>query len=218
MARQSQQTSQRANPYLSPNQQDLLLAALNSQAQTKQTTASQVKRSDSDPATMNAVNGNTLFMSPNNGDLDNFEYTPELDYLDVNDNFDFENADLGGDMIGALPGSGAGNEVENGDGHEKRKSPDDNNDEEGGDAKRQETKEGEKGAKKPGRKPLTNEPTTVSVHPEVFVNIVIICTNVRLEAQSSKSCCPARLPRAQRGASQRPRNKGHRAHQSSRSR
>lgn len=140
-----------------------MLAALNSQAQTKQTTASQVKRSDSDPATMDTANGNTLFMTPTNGHLGSFEYTPDLDYLDGGDNFDFENADLGGVMIGALPGSGAGNDIENGEGHEKRKSPDDNNDEEGGDAKRQETKEGEKGVKKPGRKPLTNEPTTVSV-------------------------------------------------------
>ncbi|EME48873.1 hypothetical protein DOTSEDRAFT_67816 [Dothistroma septosporum NZE10] len=160
MAAQLHQTPQRANPYLSPAQQHLLLAALHSQAQTNQSTASQVKRSDSDPATMNTANGSTLFMSPHSGDLDSFEYTPDLDYLDGGDNFDFENTDLGGDMIGALPGSGAGTEVENDEGHEKRKSPDDHNDEEGGDAKRQETKDGEKGAKKPGRKPLTSEPTT----------------------------------------------------------
>ena len=65
------------------------------------------------------------------------------------------------------PGSGAGTDVENGEGHEKRKNPDDHNVEEGGDAKRQETKDGEKGAKKPGRKPLTSEPTTVSVQPYI---------------------------------------------------
>ena len=54
-------------------------------------------------------------------------------------------------MIGALPGG-----IER---HEKRKNSEDD-DEEPGDAKR---KEGEdKKGKKPGRKPLTSEPTTVS--------------------------------------------------------
>lgn len=92
-------------------------------------------------------------MSPQDATLDNLDdYTPDLDYLD-GDGFDFENADLGGEMIGALPG----------DGHDKRKSPDDSAGDPEGDAKRQETQEGEKTAKKPGRKPLTSEPTTVCV-------------------------------------------------------
>lgn len=85
----------------------------------------------------------------------NGDFTPELDYLDGDTSFDFDNADLGGEMIGALPGSGGEPEQ-----HDKRKSPDENESPEEGDAKRQETQEGEKGAKKPGRKPLTNEPTT----------------------------------------------------------
>ncbi|KAF2172906.1 hypothetical protein M409DRAFT_49418 [Zasmidium cellare ATCC 36951] len=113
---------------------------------------------------MSVTNENALFMSPQNAELDNLnvDYTPDLDYLD-GDSFDFENADLGGEMIGALPGSGGDSREDltmNGDGHEKRKSPDENGDSETGDAKRQETQEGEKGAKKPGRKPLTSEPTT----------------------------------------------------------
>lgn len=75
-------------------------------------------------------------MSPQNAELDNLnvDYTPDLDYLD-GDSFDFENADLGGEMIGALPGNGADGQS-NGDGHEKRKSPDENGDSETGDAKR----------------------------------------------------------------------------------
>jgi len=95
-----------------------------------------------------------MFISPQNPELDNFngDYTPDLDYLD-GDSFDFDNADLGGEMIGALPGSA----------HEKRKSPTEKDSSEESDPKRQETQEGEKGAKKPGRKPLTSEPTTVSV-------------------------------------------------------
>jgi hypothetical protein len=141
------------NPYLDPNQQDLLLAALNTQANSRHDTQSQQQQSIS----MNGADG-TGFISPTEAELDNFgEYTPDLDYLD--DGFDFENADLGGEMIGALPGGGDSNEDLNG-AHEKRKNPD-GKDSDGGDAKRQETGEGEKGAKKPGRKPLTSEPTTV---------------------------------------------------------
>lgn len=157
--------NQSANPHLSPNQQDLLLAALTSQAGAHRN----LERSYSDTSNehkpkMSASNTGALFMSPQNADLDGFDYTPELDYLD-NENFDFENADLGGDMIGAMPGGGADmseGPITNGEGHEKRKSPDENEDSEFGDAKRQETQEGEKAAKKPGRKPLTSEPTTVS--------------------------------------------------------
>ncbi|KAK4549333.1 hypothetical protein LTR36_006330 [Oleoguttula mirabilis] len=94
---------------------------------------------------------NGLFMSPQNAELDSFngDYTPDLDYLD-GEGYDFENADLGGEMIGALPG----------DGHEKRKNPDEQDEDDEGDPKRQETHGGEKGAKKPGRKPLMSEPTT----------------------------------------------------------
>jgi len=80
------------------------------------------------------------------------EESPFVDYLDGDNGFDFDNAD--GDMIGSLPGDTPG------DSSEKRKSPDDgdDDDDEGGGKRR----EGEdKQAKKPGRKPLTSEPTTV---------------------------------------------------------
>lgn len=165
MATQSSTSNPHGNQYLSRNQQDLLYAALNSQASNSHYP---IKRSSSDPEnpTMSAINGNALFMSPQNAELDNFDvdldYTPDMDYLDGDSGFDFENADLGGEMIGALPGRSEGSDDARTDGHEKRKSPDDADDDEEGDAKRQETQEGEKGgAKKPGRKPLTSEPTTV---------------------------------------------------------
>lgn len=150
-------------PYLDHNQQDLLLAALNSQANGRQNThgnsnfdtIKQESESNTQPA-MNSVSDDGLFMSPAQAHLDNIgnDFTPDLDYLD--NDFDFENADLGGEMIGSLPGGVDSNGVEQ---HEKRKNPDEDDDEEEGDAKRQ---EGEKGSKKPGRKPLTSEPTTVS--------------------------------------------------------
>ena len=90
----------------------------------------------------------------------NADFTPDLDYFEGDASFDFDNADLGGEMIGALPGVDANGNPEQ---HDKRKSPDENGSPEEGDAKRQELQEGEKGSKKPGRKPLTNEPTTVSL-------------------------------------------------------
>lgn len=155
---------QQANPYLSPNQQDLLLAALSSQAKKPRSSATAVgdtglaKRTTSDDIKDDPAMMTAMFQSPATMDL-NTDFTPELDYLDGDTSFDFDNADLGGEMIGALPGSGAEPEQ-----HDKRKSPDENEEPEEGDAKRQETLDGEKGAKKPGRKPLTNEPTTVSQH------------------------------------------------------
>jgi AP-1-like factor len=107
---------------------------------------------------MSAAVSGALFMNPPKADpgLYSKEYTPAYDdYLDPDDHFDFEDADLGGDTPGALPGDG---EV-----HEKRKSRDESAGTPEHDSKRQETNDGEKAAKKPGRKPLTSEPTTVSV-------------------------------------------------------
>ncbi|KAH9834678.1 Transcription factor PAP1 [Teratosphaeria destructans] len=140
---------------LSSEQRDLLLAALHSQADRKERSFARPRQAGgrSTAATLpSAMDASTMFMSPPNAELDsvNADYTPDLDYPD-NENLNVEGAALGGEMIGALPG----------DGHEKRNSPDEKDDVEEPDAKRQETSEaGEKGAKKPGRKPLMNEPTT----------------------------------------------------------
>lgn len=103
------------------------------------------------------MSDSTLFQSPDLGNV-NGDFTPDLYDFDGDNSFDFDNADLGGEMIGALPDGAAGPEH-----HEKRKSPDEDDAAEEGDSKRQETQDGEKGAKKPGRKPLTSEPTTVSL-------------------------------------------------------
>lgn len=147
-----------------------MLAALNSQ--NKVTAPSQLPN-------MNGASGNALFMSPQDAELENFEgdYTPDLDFLDGEANFDFDNADLGGDMIGSLPGSGEyGTEQ-----HEKRKNPD-GDDFDDGDVKRQETQKGERGAKKPGRKPLTSEPTTVCV----ALLMVTICDSADSRHRNAK--------------------------------
>lgn len=156
MANQPTGSSQQINPFLSSDQRDLLLVALSSQANTRRAAGNTgvIKRSTSDAAQKDTTAMSTMFQSPANMDGFNGDFTPDIDYLDGDNSFDFDNADLGGEMIGALPGHG--------EQHDKRSHPGDEDDDdelEEGDAKRQ---EGEKGAKKPGRKPLTNEPTTVS--------------------------------------------------------
>ncbi|KAK1060190.1 DNA-binding transcription factor yap1 [Friedmanniomyces endolithicus] len=185
----AEQVAQSA-PYLSSNQQDLLLAALNAQARDLQSInfpagdSGLIKTSASDPNTPLHTNMSdpSLFMSPQDAELDNFngDYTPDLDYLDGDNSFDFDNADLGGEMIGSLPRSNSEQTDEDGndnvDGHEKRKSIDDKDEDDEADPKRH---EGEKGAKKPGRKPLTNEPTTVSAQYVDSMNVTLMTTQKR---------------------------------------
>lgn len=149
------------NPHdfvLTPQQQSLLFAALNSNKQPV-------------PSPM----AGNLHMSPasfggsptQKTDINGFDTSPFLDYdYDINGDtsFDFSFADgsaSSAKMIGDLPGS-AGSEKSGSENNEteKRSHPDDENEDDGGDAKRQET--GEKVSKKPGRKPLTTEPTSVS--------------------------------------------------------
>lgn len=154
--------------YLSPNQQDLLLAALNSNQTTqparqssKNTTMTASGHhktgSTSLAAVMNGQSdlfGSPVQSAPGSGNLDfGTDESPYLDFdLDGEDGFNF---DEGGQMIGDLPDDNSGN-----DEHHKRKSiPDDEEDDEGGGKRR----EGDdKSGKKPGRKPLTSEPTSVS--------------------------------------------------------
>lgn len=143
------------NPHdfvLTPQQQSLLFAALNSNRQ-------------SAPGNVN-MSPASFGGSPNQGtDGSAFDTSPFLDYdYDINgdSSFDFSFADgSNAKMIGDLPG-GSGSEKSGSENNEteKRSHPDDDNEDDGGDTKRQET--GEKVSKKPGRKPLTTEPTSVS--------------------------------------------------------
>lgn len=143
------------NPHdfvLTPQQQSLLFAALNSNRQPA-------------PGNMN-MSPASFGGSPNQGaDGSAFDTSPFLDYdYDINgdSSFDFSFADgSNAKMIGDLPGA-AGSEKSGSENNEteKRSHPEDENEDDGGDAKRQET--GEKVSKKPGRKPLTTEPTSVS--------------------------------------------------------
>ena len=109
------------------------------------------------------ANGADLYTSPveelpGSATLESFDESPFLDY-DLDDgNFDWDNS--GDQLFGDLPGGDNNNE--DGENHDKRKASLDEDDEEGS-SKRHEG--GEKSAKKPGRKPLQGEPTTVSVKP-----------------------------------------------------
>ncbi|KAE9985133.1 hypothetical protein EG327_004801 [Venturia inaequalis] len=164
---------------LDQNQQGLLLAALNSNNPSRKNTpktALQPNFNQSATGTSQDMSQQfnfegmdpTLFLNGQSSmSMGNFETplgeSPYLDFLDNNDpnydeNFDFDLPETDGQMIGAMPGSEDGSQ----DIHDKRKmseEDDDDDDEHENGAKRQETGEG-KTAKKPGRKPLTSEPTS----------------------------------------------------------
>ncbi|KAI9894485.1 MAG: DNA-binding transcription factor yap1 [Vezdaea aestivalis] len=137
---------------LDANQQDLLMAALNSgrqaapdQRSTSQTMADLAANGASEVPPLNGQH-------PNSSGLEGSLESPYLDYeldYDLDAGFDGEDA-ANGEMIGSLPGDAAD------DLHEKRKSFDGDDEDNEGSSKRQETEE----KKKPGRRPLTSEPTT----------------------------------------------------------
>ncbi|KAF2830672.1 PAP1-domain-containing protein [Ophiobolus disseminans] len=153
--------------YLDSTQQDLLLAALasNNQNPNNMFNAGVNNRSSGTNAQFQySADGvdPTFFTSPQQSTpatgfgTAGIDESPFIDYLDGDNSFDFDNAD-DDLMIGALPGdSPSGKNGE--DSNDKRKSPDDDDDEDEGGGKRREGED--KQAKKPGRKPLTSEPTT----------------------------------------------------------
>ncbi|KAE8145936.1 transcription factor PAP1-domain-containing protein [Aspergillus avenaceus] len=150
--------------YLSPDQQDLLLAALSSnQPPQKQQSPNNGQRSqakaesDSTPGNMST---GSFSMSPgfnqshpNSGGLGYGD--DESPFLDFNPDLDFDfqgSENLIGDLPDTLPAS---EEHESG---EKRKDMSDSDENEGSGKKRRESDD--RAAKKPGRKPLTSEPTS----------------------------------------------------------
>ena len=119
------------------------------------------------PTIQNPDNLNNLYQSPVQQTPGSGQLSLDVDespYLDFDGEFDDSyNFDLDGQMIGDLPGSSNGLSAspdEEHDLHDKRKSIDGSEDGDEGGGKRREGEE--KAAKKPGRKPLMNEPTSVS--------------------------------------------------------
>ncbi|MCJ1377527.1 DNA-binding transcription factor yap1 [Xylographa soralifera] len=165
-----------ADLYLSPKEQDLLLTALNSNksglADNKRsyppmsTNAARPSgpRSTSNPVQYqqsgrNSLDNNDFYASPvqktpGSGAI-GVDGSPFLDYELDDGNFDW---DIHGDqMIGSLPGTSLDDDEE-ADLHDKRKISDDDAEDIDGGGKRREGDD--KTSKKPGRKPLTSEPTS----------------------------------------------------------
>ncbi|KAF7543575.1 hypothetical protein G7Z17_g10630 [Cylindrodendrum hubeiense] len=148
------------NFLLTPQQQGLLFAALNSNKQ---------QQASASPA------ANAMSLSPTSFDnspvqsksaqhayqespyLDNYDY----DFGDSSFDFSFAAAEDRAKMIGDIPtAETARSDSTENEGNEKRSHPDDEDDEDspGNDPKRRESTE--KVPKKPGRKPLTSEPSS----------------------------------------------------------
>lgn len=163
-------------PILSPHQQDLLLAALSSAKRNvtvqdvpaldqKSSFGGLATPTDGQSALTNAIDP-AIFASPLETDLSTSNYGQSTfgdslfpDFVDSGTTFDVDFPSNGDDFVDGFPkfspDSGLDGEI-----HEKRKSmEDDEEDDEEGDYKRREGDD--KIAKKPGRKPLMSEPTTV---------------------------------------------------------
>jgi AP-1-like transcription factor len=153
------------NPHsftLSPHQEELLYAALNSNKNPSIDTFSH-QSNERLPMAPSSFAESPLD-APGSGTLNGFEESPFIDYdyeFDADGtgfDYDFAN-DSQAQMIGNLPGTSSDGDA---DGNDKRSHPDDDGDDEEGGGKRREADE--KASKKPGRKPLTSEPTSVSNH------------------------------------------------------
>lgn len=159
--------TQQPNFILSPHQQSLLFAALNSNK--GPAVDSNLQQPSIDSTTMAPMSfTESPLQAPGSGTLGSFEDSPFIDYdydfdADAGFDYDFGN-DSHGQMIGKLPGSSSDGDA---DTHDKRSHPDgEDNDEDGGGKRR----EGDdRSGKKPGRKPLTSEPTSVSIPRYVLV-------------------------------------------------
>lgn len=155
---------------LTPDQEDLLRTALSSNNPKNQSSprisqggASSAARPHSAPKQPQntsdyMANGPNMFASPlqetpGSGQLGGFDESPFLDY-ELDDGVDWDNS--GDQLFADLPGAESYGDGEH---HDKRKASTDDEDEEEGTSKRREGDD--KTAKKPGRKPMTGEPTTV---------------------------------------------------------
>ena len=171
---------------LTPQQQSLLFAALNSNKQ----------------ASENAAANGRLQLSPTSltespvQTLNSVQESPFLDY-----DYDFGNGNGNGDssfdfsfdnpdqlkMIGDLPSGDQSSKSASpeGDSPDKRSHPDDDEDDEKSGSKRRESDD--KVAKKPGRKPLTSEPTSVGYPGKEADSLVSSKTNNRGQKRKAQN-------------------------------
>lgn len=145
------------NFLLTPQQQSLLFAALNSNKQSETGVSNPPTASPAVFSNSGLSNGqvNGFSDSPFLDNIDNLDYN---DFGDSSFDFSFANGDqsLVSDVADGVKSESPDNEA-----HEKRSHPDDEDDEdalaENGSKRREST---DKVPKKPGRKPLTSEPTS----------------------------------------------------------
>lgn len=183
--------------YLSPDQQDLLLAALSSNIPAnKQSSRTPQIKTDHSP---DGIDSNDLSAPSSAGyersqaHLNAFggfgeDQSPFLDF-DSNVDFGFHGS---GNLIGDLPGTIPGQDYDIG---EKRKSMDGKAEAEGEEIGK---KRRESESKKPGRKPLTSEPTTVCALFHFSTDELgrVWGLTHATEAQGSKPCCSTGVQRA----------------------
>jgi len=145
---------------LSARQEQLPFAALNSNNKANHMDTSNLNSENVYSMAPGSLTESPL-QAPGSGTLSGFEESPFIDYdyeFDVDGSFDYDfSNESQGQMIGKLPGTSSDGDADN---HDKRSHPEDDGDEEEGGGKRREGDE--KSSKKPGRKPLTSEPTSVS--------------------------------------------------------
>ncbi|KAH7346586.1 BAP1, transcription factor bZIP [Rhexocercosporidium sp. MPI-PUGE-AT-0058] len=144
---------------LSARQEELLFAALNSNNKVSNLDTSNLQSKDQYTMAPGSFTESPL-QAPGSATLNGFEESPFIDYdyeFDGDGSFDYGdfNNESQAQMIGNLPGTSSDGDNDN---HDKRSHPDDDDNEEEGGGKRREGDE--KAAKKPGRKPLTSEPTS----------------------------------------------------------
>ncbi|KAL4987648.1 transcription factor PAP1-domain-containing protein [Aspergillus falconensis] len=146
--------------YLSPDQQDLLLAALSSNnPPSKQKQNAQKPELGSNPSTtpgqasLGSFNASPAFEGSHQFDSLNYDESPFLDFNPELE-WDFPGSE---NLIGDLPGSATSDDHEVG---EKRKESNSNGEVHGKKRRESDDKSDDKTSKKPGRKPLTSEPTS----------------------------------------------------------
>lgn len=153
------------NLKLSAEQEEALFAALNSNKEAVFKTTSLPPSTDPIAMAPSAFSESPMQgQAPGSGELGGFDDSPFVDYdyeFEQDGSFDFGDFnDAQGEMIGQLPGTSSDGDEHSENFHDKRSHPDDDGDDEEGGGKRREGEE--KTSKKPGRKPLTSEPTSVS--------------------------------------------------------
>lgn len=182
--------------YLSPDQQDLLLAALssNNSSQKQQNKSPQTKTESNGTPKHTPAGSVNVSPSAGNDPLGNQpgglgygdDDSPFLDFNPDAD-FDFQGSEsLIGDIPESVPPS---DDYEPGDKRKDMDGKSENENEESGGKKRRES---DSQAKKPGRKPLTSEPT--SVRSMSLFHGYVLLTWCPVEAQSPKSSRTAGIP------------------------